>query len=75
MTQYYNEEYLIEECKNYLYKLFKNNFYLNDMWFIFLDYYEININATKYKALPIIIIFIFEPAFFRRLAHTTRYEH
>lgn len=58
MAQYYDEEYLIEECKNSLYNLFKNNVYLNDMWFIFLDYYEININATKYKALPIIITFI-----------------
>lgn len=58
MVHYYGKDYILEECKNNIYSLFKNNVYLNDKWFIFLDYYEFNINITKYKILLIVMLFI-----------------
>jgi len=58
MVHYYGKDYILEECKNKIYSLFKNNVYLNDKWFIFLDYYELNINTTKNKTLLIVMLFI-----------------
>ena len=32
--------YMIDQCKNYLYMLFKHNYYTREIWFKYLDYYD-----------------------------------
>lgn len=49
--------YMIDECKNYLYILFKNNYYTREIWFNYLDYFNVNsMNKSIPVILPMIII-------------------
>ena len=49
--------YMIDECKNYLYILFKHNYYTREIWFNYLDYFNVNsMNKLFPVILPMIII-------------------
>ena len=49
--------YMIDECKNYLYILFKHNYYTREIWFKYLDYFNVNsMNKLFPVILPMIII-------------------
>ena len=49
--------YMIDECKNYLYILFKNNYYTREIWFNYLDYFNVSsMNKLFPVILPMIII-------------------
>jgi len=49
--------YMIDECKNYLYILFKHNYYTREIWFNYLDYFNVNsMNKLFPIILPVIII-------------------
>ena len=43
---------LVYECKNYLYMFFKNTEYTRELWFKYLDYFDVNVYN---KILPVII--------------------
>ena len=44
--------YMIDGCKNYLYRLFKHNNYIREIWFKYLDYYDVN---NRDKLIPVIL--------------------
>lgn len=44
--------YMIDECKNYLYILFKHNYYTREIWFNYLDYFNVN---SMNKLIPVIL--------------------
>jgi len=44
--------YMVDECKNYLYILFKHNYYTREMWFNYLDYFNVN---SMNKLFPVIL--------------------
>tara|TARA_B110000259_G_C13930332_1_gene368630 strand:+ start:432 stop:698 length:267 start_codon:yes stop_codon:yes gene_type:complete len=44
--------YMIDQCKNYLYMLFKHNYYTREIWFKYLDYYDVN---NRDKLIPVIL--------------------
>ena len=44
--------YMVDECKNYLYILFKHNYYTREIWFNYLDYFNVN---SMNKSFPIIL--------------------
>ena len=44
--------YMIDGCKNYLYRLFKHNYYTREIWFKYLDYYDVN---NRDKLIPVIL--------------------
>ena len=49
--------YMVDECKNYLYILFKHNYYTREIWFNYLDYFNVNsMNKLFPVILPAIII-------------------
>jgi hypothetical protein len=49
--------YMIDECKNHLYILFKHNYYTREIWFKYLDYFNVNsMNNLFPIILPMIII-------------------
>lgn len=49
--------YMVDECKNYLYILFKYNYYTREIWFNYLDYFNVNsMNKSFPIILPMIII-------------------
>jgi hypothetical protein len=49
--------YMVDECKNYLYILFKYNYYTREIWFNYLDYFNVNsMNKVFPVILPMIII-------------------
>jgi hypothetical protein len=49
--------YMVDECKNYLYILFKHNYYTREIWFKYLDYFNVNsMNNLFPIILPMIII-------------------
>jgi len=44
--------YMVDECKNYLYILFKHNYYTREIWFNYLDYFNVN---SMNKLIPVIL--------------------
>jgi hypothetical protein len=48
---------IIYECKNYLYFFFKQTEYTRELWFKYLDYFNVNdSNNVLYVIIPVFII-------------------